>query len=217
MLHSENIADLVVALSKAQGQICPAIKDSTNPHFKSKYADLSSVWEACREPLSINGLAVIQTTVVENERLMLITTLAHSSGQWIKSYLPVLTEKQNAQGQGSGLTYARRYGLAAIVGVCPDDDDGQAASTSNKKEMRVEPKKFEAPLPKQTITAEMAKELDALIGNNHVHRAHLMERLKSCQIFKLEDMPLSWFTKAIENTKIANEKLSEEELEDEAV
>lgn len=126
--QSPSIAALVAALSKAQGMIKGAAKDSTNPFFKNKYADLSSVWEACREALSKNELAVIQTPVEGG----VITMLAHSSGEWIKSYLPMKPTKDDAQGAGSAITYARRYALAAFVGVAPEDDDGQAASTTPK-------------------------------------------------------------------------------------
>jgi len=132
---SDNIGNLALALSKAQGEMSPAIKDAANPYFKSKYADLSSVWEAARKPLSKNELAVIQTTNGDSETVTVITTLIHSSGQWVRGTLKMKPVKNDPQGMGSCLTYARRYSLAAIVGVCPDDDDGNAAS---KVEAKVE-------------------------------------------------------------------------------
>lgn len=90
MNQSENINELASAPAKCQGEITPAIKDSNNPYFKSKYADLNSVWSVCRQPLSKHGLAVIQTLdKIENGSLILITTLVHSSGQWIRSRSPV--------------------------------------------------------------------------------------------------------------------------------
>lgn len=136
MIHSEQINELLTALSKAQGEIAPALKDSINPHFKSRYADLSSIWSACRTQLSKYGLAVIQTTAEINGKIILITTLGHSSGQWMRSELPVIVTKNDAQGLGSALTYMRRYSLAAMVGVAPDDDDdGNAASASPLKKM----------------------------------------------------------------------------------
>jgi hypothetical protein len=107
--------------------------DSENPFFHSKYADLSSVWEACRELLTKNGLAVVQTMGGEtHESVTVITTLAHISGQWIRGGLTMKPTKQDPQGIGSAITYARRYALASIVGVCPEDDDGAAASGTNK-------------------------------------------------------------------------------------
>ena len=122
MNRSVDLDKLAAALAKAQGQIHPAAKDSTNPDFKYKYADLSSTWDACRKPLSDNGLAVIQTTKLDNTTTFLITTLIHSSGQWIRGSLPLKPEKEDTQSIGSAITYARRYALASIVGVAPEDD-----------------------------------------------------------------------------------------------
>lgn len=132
MNQSESIAALAAALSKAQANITGALKDSSNPFFKSKYADLAACWDACRKQLSENGLAVIQTIEVGEGRAILVTTLAHSSGEWIKSYCPILTKDDSPQGQGSGITYARRYALAAIVGLAQIDDDAEAAQGRNK-------------------------------------------------------------------------------------
>lgn len=126
-MQSEAINELAAALAKAQGQITGALKDSANPYFKSKYADLASCWDACRKPLSDNGLAVLQTTEEKDGHLYVVTTLAHSSGQWIKGWLPVKAKDDGPQAQGSGLTYARRYALAAIVGLAQIDDDAEAA------------------------------------------------------------------------------------------
>lgn len=130
-LQSDNISDLIGALAKAQGKIITAKKDKKNPFFKSNYADLSSVWDACRSALSENGLAVVQSVqTLENRPMELVTTLAHASGQWIKSHMPIITVKNDPQSLGSALTYYRRYALAAIVGVAAadEDDDGNMAS-----------------------------------------------------------------------------------------
>ena len=126
-MQSDNIAALAAALSKAQGAIVGARKDSANPFYKSKYADLSSVWEACRQPLAANGLCVVQAIDIIGERPVLISTLAHSSGEWIKSIAPVLTKDDSPQALASALTYARRMALSALVGVPAIDDDGEAA------------------------------------------------------------------------------------------
>ena len=129
MLTSPQINELAAALSKAQGAMKGAVKDSSNPHFKSKYADLSSVWDACRKVLAANGLSVIQTPEEsERQEVRISTTLLHSSGQWITSTYAIPVTKADAQGYGSAITYARRYSLAAMVGVAPEDDDGNAAS-----------------------------------------------------------------------------------------
>lgn len=123
------IPKLALALAKAQGQMTGATKDKTNPAFKSKYADLSAVWEACRKPLSDNELAVIQLVVATDEKHVGIETqLHHSSGESITSTVIVPVAQATAQGVGSAMTYARRYGLSAMVGIAPEDDDGNSAS-----------------------------------------------------------------------------------------
>jgi len=130
--QSPTLGSLALALSKAQAQMKPAVKDKNNPFFKSKYADLSSVWDSIREPLSKNELSVIQTTNIDAERgAVLVTVLAHSSGEWIRSQYPINPVKNDPQGFGSAVTYARRYSLAALVGVCTDEDDDGAAASNN--------------------------------------------------------------------------------------
>ena len=131
-MQSESIAALAAALSKAQADITGALKDSSNPFYKSKYADLASCWDACRKQLAANGLCVIQTTTHTDAGVMLVTTLAHSSGEWIRGTLPVVTKDNGPQAQGSGITYARRYALAAIVGLAQIDDDAEAAQARAK-------------------------------------------------------------------------------------
>ena len=126
-MQSENIAELAAALSKAQASITGALKDSANPFFKSKYADLAACWDACRKQLTDNGLSVIQTTDIVADTVVVRTTLAHASGQWISGILPVKAKDDGPQAQGSGITYARRYALAAIVGLAQIDDDAEAA------------------------------------------------------------------------------------------
>lgn len=128
MTHSETINEIATAMAKAQAEIEGAKKDSTNPHFKSSYADLASVWDACRKALTANGLSVVQGPVSDEGRVGVTTMLMHSSGQWIESTLFMRPTKDDPQGAGSCLTYARRYALAAMVGVAPEDDDGNAAS-----------------------------------------------------------------------------------------
>jgi ERF superfamily len=128
MPQSESIKELATALSKVQGQLTFAKKDSANPFFKSTYADLESVWDSCREALAKNGLAVIQMPGNFFEgRMWLITRLVHSSGEWIEQEMSVPVTKPDAQGAGSALTYMRRYALAAFVGIVQADDDGNAA------------------------------------------------------------------------------------------
>ena len=129
MNKSESIAALAAALAKAQGTMKGAVKDSANPFFKSKYADLASVVEAIRAAFSANGLSYIQTVQSsELDEVRVETMILHSSGEWIScGVLALPVSKNDAQGYGSALTYARRYSLSAAVGVAPEDDDGNAA------------------------------------------------------------------------------------------
>lgn len=127
MNQSTDIKELATALSKAQGALTGAKKDSANPFFKSRYADLESVWDACREVLAKNGLSVMQTLSSDGDRVVVTTTLAHSSGQWISDGMALTPKDSGPQAMGSCITYGRRYGLAAIVGVYQTDDDGEAA------------------------------------------------------------------------------------------
>lgn len=130
--RSESIGKLAEALAKAQGEIKNAVKDAANPFFKSKYADLASIRDACAGPLAANGLAVIQTPRATEAGVEVETLLAHSSGEWIADTLALPVAKADAQGIGSAITYARRYTLAAFAGVAAEDDDGNAAAHSTK-------------------------------------------------------------------------------------
>jgi len=117
------------ALLKAQMEMGNAVKDSANPIFKSKYADLNSIREACMPALNKNGIVVLQPTVVENGKNYVKTLLLHESGESMECLTEIVFSKQNdAQAQGSGITYARRYGLQSFVNVGADDDDGHKAS-----------------------------------------------------------------------------------------
>ena len=121
--------ELATAMAKAQAEIKAALKDSKNPHFKSSYADLTSVWDACRTALTKNGLSVLQVTDFDANDVWLVTTLLHSSGESVSGRYPLRPQQQTPQGYGSSLTYARRYCLASMVGVVADeDDDGNAAT-----------------------------------------------------------------------------------------
>jgi len=134
MNSSEQIDKLAAALSKAQSVLKGAKADSTNPFFKSSYADLESVWDAIRGPLTDNGLSVTQTTDVTEFGPVLVTTLIHSSGQWISGRYPLISAKPNdPQALGSATSYARRYTLAAIMGVYQSDDDAEKAVSRETK------------------------------------------------------------------------------------
>lgn len=129
MERSESIAKLAEALAKAQGEIEGAKKGKENPHFRSKYADLDSTWEACRKPLSAHGLSVVQLPFDCEGKIGVETLLMHESGEWIKGNISVkMTQETNPQNAGSILTYLRRYSLQGAVGIAPEDDDGNAAA-----------------------------------------------------------------------------------------
>jgi hypothetical protein len=119
---------IYAALAAAQQQMGKALKDSDNPHFKSKYADLSSVMDACIPALNANGFAVIQPTVDDESGRYVETVLLHESGESLKCRVPLIVQKNDMQGYGSAVTYARRYGLMCMAGIAPEDDDGNAAA-----------------------------------------------------------------------------------------
>jgi hypothetical protein len=129
MIQSENIEKLAAALVAAQSEMGNAVKGSSNPFFKSKYADINAVREAVIPVLSKHGIAVIQPTVTCEGKNFVKTILIHESGQWLAGLTEILyKEKDNAQAQGSGITYARRYGLQSICNIGAEDDDGNTAS-----------------------------------------------------------------------------------------
>lgn len=163
METSPSIAALAASLSKAQASIEGAVKGKVNPAFKSKYADLSSVWEACREALTDNGLSVVQSPgPIADGRMELTTMLLHSSGEWMRGTLTIPLGKVDAQSYGSALTYGRRYALAAFVGVSPDDDDGNAAAKSKPSPgaYRMEPTSHEQEGPARKSAAQCKRDGD---------------------------------------------------------
>lgn len=130
MQKSESIKEIAVALVKAQAGIKAAIKDATNPHFKSKYADLGSVVEAVKAPLLKEGITFLQGVEDAENGVAVETMLLHTSGEWLSSTVKIPATKQDAQGYGSAITYGRRYGLQAMCGVPAEDDDGNAATAA---------------------------------------------------------------------------------------
>lgn len=149
MQTSDQINEIAAALAKAQGEMGGAVKDSANPFFKSKYADLSSVWDACRAPLTKNGIAVIQSPSAEGLRVSVDTLLTHTSGQWMRGTVSVNAKEDSPQAVGSAITYLRRYALQSFAGVAPEDDDAEAAHgrgvAGNGQAKQPEPKTVGAP------------------------------------------------------------------------
>lgn len=165
MGKSDSIAALAAALSKAQKALKAANKDASNPFFKSSYADLPSVVEACRDALADNGLSYSQVPDFEGDNIWLETFLMHSSGEWISGRYPIRPVKNDPQGVGSAFTYGRRYALMAMVGIVADDgtdDDGNAASG------HATPSRGPVAVPSQstqvTAAGKWAKEAAALIA-----------------------------------------------------
>lgn len=120
---------IATALVKAQRDFAPALKTSTNPHFRSRYADLAACVEAVIDALNANGIALVQRTHDSDNGVAVETLLVHESGETISGgILHVPAAKHDPQGYGSALTYARRYSLMAACGIAPEDDDANAAS-----------------------------------------------------------------------------------------
>ena len=139
-LHSEAIDQIVPALIKARAVFKAAKKDAKNEAFKRKdgsystYTTLDSAIEAVNEALLTNGIYYAQQTDVGERGIVLYTRFLHTSGQWIGSAYPVHPVKNDPQGEGSALTYARRYALMALAGIAPEDDDGNAATKAAERD-----------------------------------------------------------------------------------
>ena len=147
MKNSETLTKIAPALVKAQSEMSNAVKDAKNPFFKSSYADLNSVREACIPALNKNGITVLQPTVYEDGKPFVQTLLLHESGEYISSLTEIICNKVNdAQSHGSGVTYARRYGLQSMCNIGSEDDDGNAASAPVKQVTKQYPAKEVKPL-----------------------------------------------------------------------
>lgn len=181
MKTSDQFNELAKALSIAQSEMKPAIKDSINPAYKSRYSNISSVWEAIRGPITQNGLTILQDAVTGDKCVSVTTRIIHSSGQWIEfGPFTINLVKFDAHAMGSATSYARRYALCAAVGVVSDDDDdGNAAVAAAPK--------LPHSVPTQKINAMQIDELQALIGKlskerqekfwDHVHNSYNVSAL----------------------------------------
>ena len=127
MRQSESINELATAMAAAQAEMGGALKDSANPFFKSKYADLTSVVKAIKEPFANHGLSYTQFPCAADGCVGVTTRLMHNSGQWLESEYMLPTVKQDPQSAGSAITYARRYALQAMAGIPTADDDAESA------------------------------------------------------------------------------------------
>lgn len=153
---------LFQALAAAQSEMSRAAKDSSNLHFKSSYADLASVMRACMGPLNRHGIAVIQPTGEDEHGRHVKTILVHESGQTAECSVPLIIAKNDMQGYGSAVTYARRYGLMSMAGVAADDDDSNAAAKAAPTEVverRPDAAKAAATSLGRAETLDMLKEI----------------------------------------------------------
>ena len=163
---------IATALAAAQINMGKALKQASNPHFRSKYADLGSVMDACLPALNERGIAVIQPTGENELGRFVETILIHGeSGEQLSCRVPLIVNKNDMQGYGSAVTYARRYGLMAMAGIAPEDDDGNAAAKAAPKQ--------EAP---KKISAEQFQAINDLIFDTETDEA------KFCAYYKVEEL-----------------------------
>lgn len=136
MEKSESIKELATALAKAQSEVGNAKKDSNNPFFNSKYADLATVMDVIKPVFTKHGLSFVQMPGHDGDMLTVTTMLLHSSGEYISQVAKVRPVKPDPQAAGSAITYLRRYALAAFAGIAQEDDDGNGASQGDNKEKK---------------------------------------------------------------------------------
>ncbi len=184
MKTSESIKEIAAALVKAQDDIRFAVKDSTNPHFKSRYADLGSVIVAIKESLNNCGIAFIQMpTESQTGTLALTTRLIHQSGEWIEDTAVCPLQKNDPQGYGSALTYLRRYSLASITGLYQDDDDGEST--------RMNPEDYLKKIQSATNLTSLQKIYGSIIAevknDKNLTNAIIAEKDRLKKIFELDN------------------------------
>lgn len=173
---------IAVALAAAQATMGKALKSANNPHFKSKYADLASVVDACMPSLNEHGIAVIQPTTDDDGGRFVETILIHGeSGEELRCRVPLIVAKNDMQGYGSAVTYARRYGLMSMAGIAPEDDDGNAAAKA-------------APKAERTVTPDQFIQLRDKMETAGVDEAKV---LKAYNAQSLQQFPASKFDAAM--------------------
>lgn len=188
MNTSESITKVAPALLKAQKDMLPLIKDSDNPFFNSKYADLKAVTNACYPALQANGIAVLQSARKSDGCLDIITRLQHESGEWVETSCSMGSAKADSHGVASAITYGRRYGLMAAVGIAPEDDDGNAASV-----------KHESTKPASDLKPPQRRVIDALNASPEWAEAEVVKPLSRAGD-TLELIALEGDTKFLEKT-----------------
>ena len=180
MQTSNEINELAAAMAIAQGQMGAAYKNSSNPHFKSSFADLASISDVIKQPLSDNGLSVVQFPINNEQGVAITTRVMHKSGQWIEESFGIKPVKAGPQEYGSLISYFRRYALAAIFAIPQTDDDANAMQLAAEA-----PKK-----PVDAITSDQVKALVNLLDGDEKLRTQLMD---AYGIAKLEHLQSNQF------------------------
>lgn len=197
MRMSEQIGELVAALSKAQGAMKAAHKDKKNPFFNSTYSTLAAVIEALREPFAANGLAFTQPTYMDGEHVMVETYILHSSGQWIAGVITAKPTKPDPQGVGSLVSYLKRYELQSMAGMssADEDDDGNAAS-NGRPAAKTLPKPQAKEALYQGVTAAEKNELSKIAAKLGITKTvDMIDLSKSCiglEMSQLEAAAKEW-------------------------
>lgn len=183
---------IAAAFINAKKSFGPALKDKSNPAFRSKYADLGACLEAVDDALLSNGIAVYQETFADDTGVTVETVFLHESGETIRSgKLHVPAAKHDPQGYGSALTYARRYSLMTACGIAPEDDDGNAAS---KTPPRAVPRAA-APAPEQQQGPALmsADQIKVIEDAAKAAGKDIAKICKKAQVASLAEMPADWF------------------------
>ena len=179
---------LMSALSKMQGELKMALKDSDNPYFKSKYADLATCINTAKKPMADNGLSVSQHCGFDGNYVRCVTVLGHSSGQYMASTCVIPVTKKDAQGVGSAITYARRYSFSAVIGLSQDDDDGNWASN---KDVAGEQKKEAG---NKRVMDESQKRLDTEENYRYISADNIEVKMSNGRWINLDECPMNWLT-----------------------
>lgn len=210
---SPQINEIASALAKAQGTMKPAAFNRCNTHFRQKYADFTSCMEACRGPLSENGLAVTQLPSTNNEgKFILNTLLLHTSGQWMSCEFPLVCKNpDNIQALGSVLSYAKRYSLCGMLGIVADqdvDDDGEAALGRDDKQ-----KPIDVPVAKlKENQIVILKQLEVKLNAECTSKIYEWFQ-RAYNINRIEDLPQESFTKVLGAYENAIKFLESEKVE----
>jgi len=180
MQTSNEINELAAAMAIAQGQMGAAYKNSSNPHFKSSFADLASIGDVIKQPLSDNGLSVVQFPINNEQGVAITTRVMHKSGQWIEESFGIKPVKAGPQEYGSLISYFRRYALAAIFAIPQTDDDANSIQLAAEAPQK----------PIDAITDDQVKALVNLLAGDKTLQKQLME---AHGISKLEHLQSNQF------------------------